>query len=108
VAVYSKTFEYMAARKPLLAVVPKAGENAHVLSLAGMGMVFSPDETGKIAEYLFELQAAKERLGRLPPQGDPHVIETFSYRKLSGRLAEVFDAAIRHGSLSAKVATRGQ
>lgn len=105
VVVCSKTFEYMATRKPLLAIVPKAGENARVLSLAGMGRIFSPDETQKMAEYLSELQASKNRLGQLAPQGDPQVIESFSYKRLAGRLAGSFDAAIRNGAGTAATAS---
>jgi glycosyltransferase involved in cell wall biosynthesis len=98
VSVYSKTFEYMATRKPLLAIVPRAGEAARVLGQAGFGRIFAPHETEAIAQYLVELQTTRERLGWLPPQGDPHVIEAFSYRRLAGRLAGVFDAAIRDSS----------
>jgi len=105
VSVYSKTFEYMAARKPILAIVPEAGEAARVLRMAGMGRVFSSHETGKMAEYLSELRSTKQRLGRLPPQGDPRVIETFSYKRLAGGLAEVFDAAIRNGAGTAATAS---
>ena len=108
VSVSSKTFEYMAARKPLLAMVPETGENARVLGLAGMKRTFSPRETGKMAEYLLELQATKERLGRLPTQGDPRVIEAFSYRRLAGRLAESFDAALGDGSPPGSIVPRDQ
>jgi glycosyltransferase involved in cell wall biosynthesis len=106
VAVYSKTFEYMAAQKPLLAIIPEAGEAARVLARAGMGRIFAPHETEAMAEYLAELQVRKERLGRLPPQGDSRVIGTFSYRSLARRLADVFDAAIRERS-AATAGTRG-
>ncbi len=96
-AVYTKTYEYMAARKPLIAVAPEAGENARVLAAAGMGRVFSAHETEEMAAYLMELAATKKRLGRLPPQGDPTVIANYSYRALAGRLARVFDAALDSG-----------
>lgn len=106
-AVYSKTFEYMATRKPLLAIVPEAGEAARVLGRAGIGRIFASHETETMAEYLAELQVTKERLGRLPLQGDPQVIGAFSYRRLAGRLAEVFDAAIRDRP-AATTGRRGQ
>lgn len=106
VVVCSKTFEYMANRKPLLAIVPKAGENARVLNLAGMERIFSPDDTEKMAEYLSELQASKERLGRLTPRGDPRVIEEFGYRRLTGRLVEILDAVSRPGSVARKESSR--
>ena len=93
--VYFKPFEYMATRKPLIAIVPEAGEAARVLSMAGMGRVFSPREAEKMAEYLSDLQSTKQRLGRLPPQGDHRAIETFIYQRLAGRLAEGLDAATR-------------
>lgn len=99
VSVYSKTFEYMATRKPLLAIVPPMGEAAHVLGLAGMGNVFSAHETERMVDYISELLLTKARLGHLPQQGDPRVIETFSYKNLTAKLAQVFDAAI--GSTSA-------
>jgi len=93
--VLSKTFDYMAARKPLLTIASKKGENARLLSLARVGRVFSPAETADMAEYLSELTATKQQLGHLEPEGDVTVIETFTYRKLAGQLARVFDAAIR-------------
>ena len=97
--VASKTFDYMAARKPLLAVVPKGGENARLLDLVRIGRVFSPTETADIAAYLSELTAIKRQLGELGPVGDVEMIETFSYRRLASRLAHIFDAAIQSSGL---------
>ena len=66
-----KVFEYLAAERPILAVVPPDGEAARLIERAGAGIVAPPDDVDAIRARLAELVARHER-GALdaPPLGE--------------------------------------
>jgi glycosyltransferase involved in cell wall biosynthesis len=94
VTLCSKTFDYLAARRAILALVPQAGENAALLRQVGVTRIFAPSDTEGIVRALADMAESKRRLGHVPPEGDPDKIGAFHYRQLAGRLARVLDAAI--------------
>jgi glycosyltransferase involved in cell wall biosynthesis len=74
-----KVFEYLAAERPILALVPPEGEAARLIRETGAGVVAPPDDDGAIREALQDLvdrwrdgslggavldEAARERLSR--------------------------------------------
>jgi glycosyltransferase involved in cell wall biosynthesis len=59
-----KIFEYLAAERPILAVVPPAGAAANLIRESGAGVVVAPDDVGGIREALIGLEA-RWRAGRL-------------------------------------------
>jgi glycosyltransferase involved in cell wall biosynthesis len=102
VAVCSKTFDYMVARRPVLAILPRSGENARVLTLVGCGRVFAPGDVESMTAWLAELADTKRSQGRLPDHGDPAKISTFHYRSLAGQMARVLDLAIEAAARGAE------
>src|SRR5439155_12534528 len=59
-----RTFEYLAAERPILAAVPPAGAAANLIREADAGVVVPPDDAGAIREALIGLEA-RWRAGRL-------------------------------------------
>jgi glycosyltransferase involved in cell wall biosynthesis len=59
-----KVFEYLAAERPILAVVPPDGAAAELIREAGAGIVAAPDDIGGIRSALAELESSW-RAGRL-------------------------------------------
>jgi glycosyltransferase involved in cell wall biosynthesis len=53
-----KVFEYLAAERPILAVVPPEGAAAELIRAAGAGLVVAPDDVDGIAAALRNLHAA--------------------------------------------------
>ena len=66
-----KVFEYLAAERPILAVVPPDGAAAELIRDAGAGVVVAPDDVDGMAAALGDLHA-RWRAGTLdaPPLGD--------------------------------------
>ncbi len=53
-----KVFEYLAAERPILAVVPPDGAAAELLRQTGAAVVVAPDDVDGMAEALGRLDAA--------------------------------------------------
>lgn len=86
----SKTFEYMALRKPVLALVPDDGEVAKIIRETGIGWVADFDNFHEI-EHAF-LQAYRQWANgswSIRPSIDE--IEKYSYPKLTARFASLLD-----------------
>lgn len=87
-AIRAKVFEYMVARRPVLALLAE-GPTARVVRDAGMGVCLHPSRTRDIADALLTWLRRKRagdtlvRAGELPPQ--------FDRRMLTGRLAALLD-----------------
>jgi glycosyltransferase involved in cell wall biosynthesis len=90
----SKTFDYLAARRAILAMVPLAGESAALLRRLGVTRVFAPGDVAGITRALAEMGEMKRRTGHVAPEADPAAVAAFHYRNLAGRLARVLDAAV--------------
>ncbi len=89
--ILGKTFEYLAAMRPILALVP-LGATADIVEETGAGVVFSPEDVEGIAEALADsFQRWKE--GRLDATTDPARIRGYSRRETTRGLGEVLDAA---------------
>ena len=83
----AKVFEYLALRRPILAVMPE-GEIATLVRDSGAGAHFLPDDIVGIASWLRDrlLQAAPP-----PSAGDGCQIARFERRALTGELAMLLD-----------------
>ena len=82
-----KVFEYLAAERPVLAVVPPDGAAAQLISDTGAGVVAAPDDVAGIRDALLELHA-RWRDGKL--EGTPLSPE---WRDSLSRAARVEDLA---------------
>ena len=83
-----KVFEYMAARRPILALAPNDSSVAEYLARTGTGISADPDDVDDIATKLKLLYDTKgEFLIR-----DEHEIGKYSRRSLTQELAGIFDS----------------
>lgn len=93
----AKTFEYLYARKPILAVAPE-GDLGQVLRMSGLGTLIPPHDSVRLANVICEWihQHANGQLKRTP---DEAYIQRFARSVLTARLASVLQgAARRHGA----------
>ena len=80
-----KVYEYMGARKPVLALVPE-GDAADILRRAGTGVLCPPRDVPAIKQAVIALLEHT-----VPVRPDEAFIRGFERRRLTGRLAAVFD-----------------
>lgn len=86
-----KTYEYLAAGRPILAAVPP-GDARDVLGAAGNAHLCGPADVPAIeAALAAELERWVKRSPVRAPR--PEVVARFERRRLTGELAAVFDAA---------------
>lgn len=83
-----KVFEYLAAKRPILAVVPP-GETADIVRSARAGVVISDDDPKKLSDKLY--RAIIELKARKDFSPDMEVINRFKRESLTEKLAIVFD-----------------
>ena len=83
-----KIFEYMAARRPVLAVAPE-GALADVVRNSGVGIVVPPDNIDGIADAIAGMVS-----GNFVYRPRMDVIESFHRRALTGRLAAVLEQIV--------------
>lgn len=84
-----KVFEYLAAERPILALVPPDGEAAALLRETGAGVVAAPDDVDGIGRALADL-LARWREGRLEGTTlSPEVRAAVSGRARAEQLADV-------------------
>jgi glycosyltransferase involved in cell wall biosynthesis len=83
-----KVFEYLAARRPILAAVPPGGAAAELILAAGAGVVAPPDDTDALAAALVELDRRFRRGGL----EDVQLTEEWKHRlSRSARVEETAD-----------------
>ena len=87
----AKLFEYMASRKPILAVVPE-GAVANIVREMELGCVVSPDNPDEIAKTIRALYE-KHSMGKLKVSKDVD-LEPFERHFLTSKLAGVFHSLI--------------
>ncbi len=85
----SKFYEYLAAQKPMLGIVPEGVARDFILR-EGIGTVAHPDRPQEIAEALVALVTAlRTDANRFRPA--PELVARFERRALTGELAKVLD-----------------
>ena len=85
-----KIFEYLAARRPLLAIVPVEGSTAKIVRETRTGIVANPDDPDEILLALEKcVSAARNPLSAFRPDED--VIGRYSRKNLTGQLARIFE-----------------
>jgi glycosyltransferase involved in cell wall biosynthesis len=87
----SKLFEYLGARRPILAVAPP-GVAASLIQESEAGIVAEPDSPEDIADAILTFYSwfRQGRLREWSPQG----IESYDRRHLTGQLASLLDALV--------------
>lgn len=90
-----KAFEYMAARRPILATGGTLGEKFKLMleeTSAGLHGI----ETEKIKEILLRYYQAYQNNGAVPFVGKPEEIDRYSYRAMAKKFAAVLDEAVEN------------
>jgi glycosyltransferase involved in cell wall biosynthesis len=88
----AKTYDYLAAKTPILAAVP-AGDARDLLSEAGNAYICDPTDTEAMAAAIADA-VERRRAGVSPPEPDPQVLRRHSRDLLARRIADVFDAVL--------------
>jgi len=83
-----KIFEYMAARRPILGIVPPAGAAALIINRSNAGKVASPDNISEIKEVLFYFYKKFEERKIDSMAKD---LKIFERKHLTSRLAKLFE-----------------
>lgn len=86
-----KTYAYMASGRPVLAVVPAAGQTAAYLRETGVGLVCDPADPNAIADELAKLVERKQAgtMAELTQQRNQDAIAGFSKAALAQKLVNV-------------------
>jgi glycosyltransferase involved in cell wall biosynthesis len=84
-----KTYDYLGARRPILAAVPD-GDIRELLARAGNAFVCRPADVTEMGRILRE-QLARKRAGSPPPVPDEAVLAEYERSSLAGQLAAVFE-----------------
>ena len=87
-----KTYEYLAARRPILACLPE-GDTRELIERSGNGWCADPCDEAAIADALASLYEAWER-GDLDRLQIPSWLRNYERRQLTARLAEAFDEIV--------------
>ena len=90
----AKVFEYLAAGRPILAVVPPDGEAAALVRETGAGVVVAPDDVDGIARAIRELER-RWRAGELGAvELSPELRERLSRRERAERLERLLERVL--------------
>ncbi|MBI4640707.1 MAG: glycosyltransferase family 4 protein [Candidatus Tectomicrobia bacterium] len=84
-----KIFEYMAAEKPILALIPQ-GEASRLLTESGLGVITNPDDIEGIYKTLYHL-LQKWQNGEVFSHPCREFIRQFERKRLTEQLAHLFD-----------------
>lgn len=90
----SKIYEYLGAKKPILASVPPDGPAAALIRETGAGLVFDPDDHLSLAEAIGKLCRDKFA-GRSLYRGDPAAVSKYDRRRIAGRFARQLEMLVR-------------
>jgi glycosyltransferase involved in cell wall biosynthesis len=88
-----KVFEYLQAKRPILAIVPSDSEVAGLVRTTGAGVVVDPTPDN-VATALIDFYREFRVSGRVAWHGDQTRVEAYSRPKLARRLAEILDSLV--------------
>jgi glycosyltransferase involved in cell wall biosynthesis len=92
----TKTYEYAASGRPILAAVPP-GDARDLLESLPTAMVVDPSDVDGMAERI-GATLRRWRAGEPPPPLDRHLLSAFEYRAIARQVAGVLDAATASGT----------
>ena len=92
-----KTYEYLAAGRPILAAVPD-GDARDLLAESGAALLCRPADTAAMAAHL-EADIDRWRSGAAPRAPRPEVVERCSCRRLIADLTALYDSLARQRAL---------
>lgn len=84
-----KLFEYLASKRPVIAIGPKESDAGIILNETGGGKIFNKNEVNDLVDYLFKLyKNFKKGLFETDPSG----IDQYSRKNLSEKYAGIINA----------------
>ena len=86
-----KTYEYLAAGRPILGAVPE-GDTREILHAAGNAYVCEPDDVQAMTRAIESERERRRAVGAAPFAASPDVLERFERRTQARRYAELLDA----------------
>jgi glycosyltransferase involved in cell wall biosynthesis len=86
-----KLFEYLASRKPIIAIAPEDGLAAAVINSSNSGAVVSPRNVLRIKTTIFEFYQ-QWSTGKLSATTDLESIEMYNRKFLTRKLAQIFES----------------
>jgi glycosyltransferase involved in cell wall biosynthesis len=90
-----KLYNYLALKKPILAVVPPDGRAAQIIKETKSGIVVSPNDSDAIAEHLLELHKSWEK-GSMEINIDKEKLAEYRRDLLTKKLATIFDRYMKY------------
>ena len=87
-----KIFEYLAARKPIIALVSD-GEITRLIKEANAGVIVEPEDISAIKSSILSMYSSYKD-GSLVFNGDDNMINGYERKKLTMQLAQVFDEIV--------------
>ena len=88
-----KLYEYLAARRPILGVVPEDGGDAWLLGRTGAGRVTGCQDPEAVAGEMLRLWRLWKE-GRLRVESDENEISSFAWPRLTAQLAGLLGEAV--------------
>jgi glycosyltransferase involved in cell wall biosynthesis len=85
-----KLFEYLASRKPIIAIAPEDGLAAAVINSSNSGAAVSPRNVPRIKTTIFEFYQ-QWSTGKLSATTDLESIEMYNRKFLTRKLAQIFE-----------------
>jgi hypothetical protein len=89
----SKIYEYLGARKPILASVPSDGPAAALIRETGSGQVLDPEDHVSLSRAIAGLCRLR-RSGQRAYHGDPAALARYDRREIARRLAGMLDEMV--------------
>jgi glycosyltransferase involved in cell wall biosynthesis len=94
----AKTYEYLAAGKPILAAVPR-GDARDILLEAGNARVCDPTDEGALAAHV-RAEVERWRAGQPAPAPRPDVVSRYERGVIARQLTDVFDAVLERRAVA--------
>lgn len=94
-----KLFEYLASRRPILALIPEDTDAAKLINELGAGKVIDPDDVKGIENTIYEMYM-RYKNGEL--KAHTAGLERFNRKKLTGHLADILNGIQQESPLASK------
>jgi glycosyltransferase involved in cell wall biosynthesis len=88
-----KTFEYLAGRKPILALVPPNGETAKIIRTTDSGVIVDPENIEEIKKSYLDLYRRWEK-NQMALEFSWNGVSNFERKTLTGRLSQILDSMV--------------
>jgi glycosyltransferase involved in cell wall biosynthesis len=85
-----KVFEYLASRKPIIALVPEKGMAANIIKSSNAGTVLPPSDLQRIKNEIFNLYTQWKE-GKLSTTRNVENLIRYNRKVLTQRLAQIFE-----------------